>query len=50
MIETVIVWLIVVAFLIALLATVQQLRRAGDLLEAVNHALERIAVELKRTR
>ena len=50
MIETVIVWAIAVVVVIGVLAAVVELRRIGDLLEAVNHALERIAVELKRTR
>lgn len=50
MIETVIVWAAVVVVVIGVLAAVVELRRMGDLLEAVNHALERIAVELKRTR
>ena len=44
----VLVWVVAGVGVVALLAVVVELRRAGDLLEAVNHALERIAVELKR--
>ena len=38
------VWVVV---LVALVAMVVEIRRLGDLLEAVNHAIERVAVILK---
>lgn len=40
--------LVGVAVLFALVGLVIQVRRIGDWLEAINHAIERAAVELKR--
>lgn len=48
MIETVLIWAVVTLFVVAMIAIVQELRRMADLLEAVNNALERIAVGLRK--
>jgi MFS superfamily sulfate permease-like transporter len=50
MTATVLVGCVLVVVLIGLVAAVLELRRLGDLAEAINHAIERVAVELKRTR
>ena len=47
MTERILIGLAIVA-LIGMWAAIVALRRLGDILEAVNHALERIAVEQKR--
>jgi hypothetical protein len=38
---------VLLVMLLSLVAMVVEIRRLGDLLEAVNHAIERVAVTLK---
>lgn len=48
MFETILIWSIVALFVVGLIAAVLELRRIGDLLEAVNNAIERIAVAARK--
>jgi hypothetical protein len=50
MTATVLVGCVLVVVLVGLAAAVAELRRLGDLAEAINHAIERVAVELRRVR
>ena len=46
--EAVLLWLVIAAFLIGFVLAVIELRRLADLLEAVNHAIERVAVQISK--